>query len=116
MSGQLAAFADTDGDAVYIERIDPQVSEVARIESPGKPYGLAYDDRRRLLFVTLTARNQLQVIDVADAARPRQLGLVPTVQQPNSVAVEPDSGTVLITGSNPRGRLQIVGADLLPGR
>jgi hypothetical protein len=116
LSGDLAAFADTDGDAVYIERIGSQVTEVARIESPGKPYGLAYDAARRLLFVTLTATNELQVIDVADAAKPRLLGVLPTVQQANSVAVEPRSGDVLITGSGARGSLQIVGADLLPGR
>ena len=114
LSDGLAAFADTDGDAVLIERIDPQVTEVARVESPGKPYGLAYDPQRRLLFVTLTASNQLQVIDLADASSPRLLGDVPTVQQPNSVAVVPDSGAVLVTGSTPRGSLQIITADLLP--
>lgn len=114
MADGLAAFADTDGDAVLIERIDPQVTDVARIESPGKPYGLAYDAQRRLLFVSLTATNQLQVIDVADANAPRLLGVVPTVQQPNSVAVDPRSGAVLVTGSSPRGSLQIITPDLLP--
>jgi hypothetical protein len=114
LSDHLAAFADTDGDAVLIERIDPQVTEVARVHAPGKPYGLAYDPRRRLLFVTLTATNKLQVIGLSDATKPRLLGVLPTVQQPNSIAVEPRSGSVLITGSNPRGSLQIITADLLP--
>ncbi|ULE34154.1 hypothetical protein [Mycobacterium sp. IDR2000157661] len=114
LSGDLAAFADTDGDAVLIERIDPQVTEISRIDSPGKPYGLAFDPQRRLLFVTLTASNQLQVVDLADPAQPRALGLLPTVQQPNSVAVVPGSGNVLVTGSTARGSLQIITADLLP--
>ncbi|MCT7658476.1 hypothetical protein [Mycobacterium deserti] len=114
LSGGLAAFADTDGDAVLIERIDPQVTEVARIESPGKPYGLAFDPQRGLLHVTLTATNQLQVIDLSEAASPRLLGVLPTVQQPNSVAVNPRSGAVLVTGSGPRGSLQIISPDLLP--
>ena len=43
LSDDLAAFADTDGGAVLIERINPEITEVARIEAPGKPYGLAYD-------------------------------------------------------------------------
>ena len=93
MSGDLAAFADTDGGAVFIERVDPQLGRVARIDAPGKPYGLAYD-----------------------AAR--VLGDVPTVRQPNSVAVEALSGSVLVTASDPDGSssVQIITSDLLPPR
>lgn len=54
MSGDLAAFADTDGGAVFVEHIDPQLARVAKIDAPGKPYGLAYDAARRRLYVTLT--------------------------------------------------------------
>jgi YD repeat-containing protein len=115
MSGDLAAFADTDGGAVFVERIDPQLAQVAKIDAPGKPYGLAYDAARRRLYVTLTASNLVRLIDVSDATRPRILGDVPTVQQPNSVAVDPRSGSVLVTGSDPGGGsgLQIVTPDLL---
>ena len=114
LSDDLAAFADTDGDAVLIERINPEITEVARIEAPGKPYGLAYDAARRRLYVTLTATNQLQVVDLVNPDAPRIVGVVPTVQQPNSVAVDPRSGAVLVTGSSPDGALQIVTPDLLP--
>jgi YD repeat-containing protein len=116
MSGDLAAFADTDGGAVFVERIDPQLAQVAKIDAPGKPYGLAYDAARRRLYVTLTASNLLRLIDVSDATKPRILGDVPTVQQPNSVAVDPRSGNVLVTGSDPDGGsgLQIVTPNLLP--
>ncbi|MGC1737187.1 YncE family protein [Mycobacterium sp.] len=116
MSGDLAAFADTDGAAVFVEHIDPQLAQVAKIDAPGKPYGLAYDAARRRLYVTLTASNLIRLIDVSDATKPRILGDVPTVQQPNSVAVEPRSGSVLVTGSGPDGGsgLQIVTPDLLP--
>ena len=114
LSDDLAAFADTDGGAVLIQRVGPDITDVASIEAPGKPYGLAYDAERRRLYVTLTATNQLQVADLADPAAPRIIGVVPTVQQPNSVAVDPRSGAVLVTGSNPAGTLQIVTPDLLP--
>lgn len=116
MSGDLAAFADTDGGAVFVERVDPQLSQVARIDAPGKPYGLAYDATRRRLYVTLTASNSMRLIDLTDAARPRILGDVPTVQQPDSVAVDPRSGDVLVTGSAPGGAsgLQIVTSAELP--
>jgi DNA-binding beta-propeller fold protein YncE len=116
LSSDLAAFADTDAGAVFVERIDPQITQVGRIDAPDKPYGLAYDSQRRRLYVTLTAANLMRVIDLSDAAQPRILGDVPTVQQPNSVAVEPRSGAVLITGSAPDGdgRLQIIASSLLP--
>ncbi len=67
MSGDLAAFADTDGGAVFVERIDPQLAQVARIDAPGKPYGLAYDAAHRRLYVTLTASNLMRLIDISDA-------------------------------------------------
>ncbi|MGC2655293.1 MAG: hypothetical protein WA317_17240, partial [Mycobacterium sp.] len=116
MSGDLAAFADTDGGAVFVERIDPQLGQVARIDAPGKPYGLAYDAAHRRLYVTLTALNLLRLIDLSDATKPRILDDLPTVQQPNSVGVDPVSGSVLVTGSDPGGAggLQIVTPDLLP--
>jgi YD repeat-containing protein len=116
MSGDLVAFADTDGGAVFVERIDPQLTRIAKIDAPGKPYGLTYDAARRRLYVTLTASNLIRLIDVSDATKPRILGDVPTVQQPNSVAVNPRSGNVLVTGSDPDGRsgLQILTPALLP--
>ena len=116
LTGDLAAFADTDGGAVYLERINPQVSQVARIDAPGKPYGLAYDPARHRLYITLTERNALRVVDVTNPAASRTLTDLSTVRQPNSVAVEPNSGTVLVTGSDAGGSssVQIIGPELLP--
>ena len=71
LSDDLAAFADTDGGAVYVERISPQLSQVAKVGAPNKPYGLAYDALRRRWFITLTASNLLRVVDMSDPARPR---------------------------------------------
>src|SRR5271163_859585 len=116
VSADLVAFADTDGGAVFVERVDPQLAQVAKVDAPGKPYGLAYDAARRRLYVTLTASNRMRVVDMSDASKPRILGDVPTVQQPNSIAVDPRSGNVLVTGSDPDGGsgLEIVTSDLLP--
>ena len=82
LSDDMAAFADTEGGAVYIERIDPRVSEVARIAAPGKPYGLAYDARRRRLYITLTESNTVRVVDIAN---PGRAGRSPTCPPCNSL-------------------------------
>ncbi|MGA9872895.1 MAG: hypothetical protein WBQ44_17355 [Rhodococcus sp. (in: high G+C Gram-positive bacteria)] len=111
----LVAFADTDGGAVFVERITPGVEEIARIDAPGKPYGLAYDLQRRLLLITLTESNLLRVVDMADPSNPRTVRDVATVRQPNSIAVDPASGSVFVTGSNPddESSLQIIPAELV---
>ena len=116
LSDDMPSFADTEGGAVYIERIDPRVSEVARIAPPGKVYGLAYDARRRRLYITSTQSDTVRVVDVANPGASRTLTDLPTVQQPNSVAVEPNSGTLVVTGSDPDGSsaIQIIAPDLLP--
>lgn len=116
LTDSMAAFADTDGGAVLVERIAPQITQVARIDAPGKPYGLAYDAPRHRLFITLTASNVLRVVDLADPTKPRILGDLPTVQQSNSVAVDPRSGGVVVTGSDPDGSssLQIIPPELFP--
>ncbi|KAA0024182.1 hypothetical protein [Antrihabitans cavernicola] len=118
MVDRTVAVADTDGGAVFVESVTPDVRQVARIDAPGNPYGLAYNARRGLLLVTLTATNMLRVIDVSNPSVPKILGDLPTVRQPNSVAVEPNTGNVLVTGSDPGGdsSLQIIDVNELPSR
>lgn len=115
----VAAFADTDGGAVLLAAVDDAggIRQIASIDAPGNPYGLAVDLERRLLFVTLTASNVLRVVDVSDPAAPRTLGDVPTVTQANSVAVDPRTGDVLVTGSDPgaSSSIQIITRAELPG-
>lgn len=103
VSQTVAGFADTDGGAVLLASVDAAggIRQISSIDAPGNPYGLAVDPERRLLFVTLTASNLLRVVDVSDPAVPRTLGDVPTVTQANSVAVDPRTGDVLVTGSDP---------------
>ncbi len=116
-----AGFADTDGGTVLLATVDSaggdtKLRQVSSIDAPGNPYGLAVDPDRQLLFVTLTASNLLRVVDVSDPAAPRILGDVPTVTQANSVAVDPRTGDVLVTGSDPgaTSSIQIIPRALLP--
>ncbi|QII02742.1 hypothetical protein BH92_25300 [Rhodococcoides fascians A21d2] len=113
-----AGFADTDGGAVLLTSVDAPggIRQIASIDAPGNPYGLAVDPDRQLLFVTLTASNLLRVVDVSDPTAPRILGDVPTVIQANSVAVDPRTGNVLVTGSDPgaASSIQIIARAELP--
>lgn len=73
-----------------------------RYPVPGAPYGLAYDDQRDLAWVTLTARNQVVGYDVA-GAEPVLRYRFTTVRQPDSVAVDPRSGRVVVGSSSGAG-------------
>ncbi|GAB3572351.1 lipoprotein [Amycolatopsis endophytica] len=66
-----------------------------RYPVPGGAYGLAYDPRRALAWVTLTERNEVVGFDVR-GGEPVEKYRFPTVRQPNSVTVEERSGRVFV--------------------
>lgn len=91
---------DTRGNSLIEVRLDPlRVHRHTHLE--GKPYGIALDRERRRHWVTLTAKNR-----VAELTDHRELRSFPTVRQPNSVAVDPDSGRVFVA-SRKDGTLQL---------
>lgn len=73
-----------------------------RYPVPGAPYGLTYDARRDLAWVTLTARNQVVGYDMA-GGEPVERYRFATVRQPDSVAVDPRSGRVVVGSSSGAG-------------
>ena len=62
----LLAVADTRGGALLLFSVDP-LRQVARVDLPGSPYGLAGDPVTGTVWVTLTARNE-----VVGPRRPRR--------------------------------------------
>jgi hypothetical protein len=100
VAGQADLFyvADTQGDAILTFAYTGRgIRQVARVGVPGTPYGLAFDDRRGRLYVTVTETNQLRSFRVNGA------GLIPdqhwtTPRQPNSVAVD-NGGRVYVAGA-----------------
>jgi DNA-binding beta-propeller fold protein YncE len=66
---------------------------------PGVPFGIAVDSRRNLAWVTATGLNQVIGYQLA-GGQPVEKYRLPTVRQPNSVAVDPDSGRVFVASAD----------------
>jgi YVTN family beta-propeller protein len=104
------AVADTRGDAVLLYDLKGKPRQIARLPLAGGPYGLAADLDRHVLWVALSGRNQLVKVNVlADALRDSGVR-IDTVQQPNSVAVDSDTGLLAVAGATSRGLLQLLPA------
>jgi hypothetical protein len=66
-----------------------------RYPVPGGVYGIAYDAKRSLAWVTLTGRNEVVGFDVR-GGEPVEKYRFPTVRQPDSVGVDEKSGRVIV--------------------
>lgn len=96
--GQRLAIADTRGDAILLDSVSP-LQRLATLALPGTPYGVAMDSVTDTLWVTLTGSNQVVGVDLGGAT-PRVIARYPTVRQPDSVAVQPGSHRLWITGTS----------------
>jgi len=97
--------ADTRGDAVLTFTADP-LEQVGELSLPGTPYGLAHDGEAQVLWVTLTATNEVVALSTAGSEL-TEVARFPTVRQPNTVAVDPATGRVYV-GSRTTGQLQLI--------
>ena len=93
---------DTRGNGLLEIRTEPDLRIRRRTALAGAPYGIALDARRRRFWVTLTETNEL--VELTDR---RRLRVLPTVRQPNTVAVDERTGRVFVA-SRTDGTLQII--------
>jgi sugar lactone lactonase YvrE len=112
LDGKRVAIADTDGDRLIVASVTPQVEDVVELEVEGEPYGLAFDEARSRLYVTLTDRNEMLVYDT-DRLDAGPLGAVPTVGQANTVAVQ-SGGDLVVVAGRAQGALQLLRPADLP--
>ncbi len=96
-AGNLAFVADTQGDALLVYKLAPQLVIVNRLRLASGPYGIAIDPARRRVWVSLTGTNRLA--EVSATAHPRLLAEFATVRQPNDVAVDSQTGRVFVAGT-----------------
>ncbi|HEX3822830.1 MAG TPA: YncE family protein [Mycobacteriales bacterium] len=94
--GDVAVAADTRGGQLLL--VDMATRRVvSRLAMPGGPYGLASDPASGNVWVTLTQRNQVVQVATTPTGM-RVVATTPTVQQPNTVAVDTTSGCVYVAG------------------
>lgn len=107
-AGGVYWVVDTNGGAILGFKVDGHgPHQVARIPVGEKPYGIAYDDSRSTLWITLTAGNQLVGLHLKGTSVASRT-VYDTVRQPNTVAVDQGTGTLVVTGSTPQGSLQLI--------
>jgi hypothetical protein len=97
--------ADTRGGALLAFSLDPLLLR-QNYPVDGAPYGIAYDTERDLAWVTLTERNEVVGYDVA-GEQPEEKYRFPTVSQPNTVAVDPRTGRVVVASGTGDG-IQVI--------
>jgi DNA-binding beta-propeller fold protein YncE len=103
--GHLAVI-DTRGGAVLLFELSPHLRQIGQAQLPGTPYGVAYNPTTDRLWVTLTARNEVIGLNL-DTDTPVLATPLPTVRQPNTVAVDSRNGRLFVTGTA-EGVLQII--------
>jgi hypothetical protein len=108
-AGQGATQAAVDGfgrvlvtdsrtDTLVAFSADP-VLERQSVPAPGVPYGVAVDTTRDIAWVTETKLNQVTGYQLTGGQPVRKYRL-PTVRQPDSVAVDPVSGRVFVASAD----------------
>ena len=90
--------SDTRGNALLLDSVSP-LRQTARLALPGTPYGLAVDAATSTVWVTLTALNEVVGVRVT-GNRMSVIARYATVRQPNTVAVDPGSHRVWVTGTD----------------
>ncbi|MGI8632756.1 MAG: YncE family protein [Solirubrobacterales bacterium] len=103
--GTRLFVVDTQGDALLRFALTPKLRLAGRTTLPGSPYGIAVDAKRNRAWVTLTGRNELVELDISQTAK--AVRTLPTVRQPNTVAVDTRDGRVFVAG-RAEGQVQII--------
>uniref|UniRef100_UPI0039BF37A7 YncE family protein n=1 Tax=Lentzea alba TaxID=2714351 RepID=UPI0039BF37A7 len=96
---------DTRGGEFIAFSINPLIMR-QRYPVPGSPYGIAYDAKRDIAWITLTERNEVVGLDVA-GGEPTEKHRFSTVRQPNTVSVDQETGRVTVT-SGDNGGIQVI--------
>ena len=94
--GRMIA-TDTRGNAIRVFTPLPTPREVASVDQPGGPYGIAYDSVRDRLWVASSGTNEVIGYDMREP-NPKAVQRFPTVQNPYTLSVDSDTGRLFVAG------------------
>ena len=104
--GDQLYVVDTGGTQIRVFSRLPRLHQIGSVTVPASPLGMAVDVVHSRLWITCTAGNRLVELSLVGPL-PRVMANLPTVREPDTVAVDSVSGTVFVVGVRP-GALQIV--------
>lgn len=105
----ICYVADTTGRGLLVYTWeDGELTLRHRQHLTSQPYGIALDEDRYRVWVTLPAQNRL--VEIRARTKSRTGRIFPTVQQPQTVAVDAGNGDVFVTGATD-GVLQTIDPD-----
>jgi DNA-binding beta-propeller fold protein YncE len=104
--GDQIYVVDTGGTHVRVFSRLPHLHQIGSVRVPASPLGMAVDAAHSRLWLTCTAGNRLVELSLVGSL-PRLVANLPTVREPDTVAVDAVTGTVFVVGVRP-GTLQIV--------
>ena len=107
--GDQLYVVDTGGTQVRVFSRLPRLHQIGSVTVPASPLGMAVDVVHSRLWITCTATNRLVELSLVGPL-PRVVANLPTVREPDTVAVDSVSGSVFVVGVRP-GTLQIVHPD-----
>lgn len=97
--------ADTAGNQLLVFSVDPLL-ERQQFPVAGAPYGIVYNDKAQLAWLTLTGTNEVVGYDITTGI-PVEKQRFHTVRQPDSVAVDPATGDLYVSSASGEGIEQI---------
>jgi DNA-binding beta-propeller fold protein YncE len=107
LGGGVVAVADTTGGALYLVRLTGTPKVLSTVPLPGRPYGLAVDASRRVLYAATGSDNLVHAFAIGAGATSLIPGhTYPSLRQPNSLAVDPLSHRVVVVGARYDGMIQ----------
>jgi DNA-binding beta-propeller fold protein YncE len=101
------AVSDVRGHQVITFDLTGKPHRLGRASVPGRPFNIASDPHRRLVYASLSNTNKVTQFHVRPDGALAEPVTLPTVRQPNSLAVDPRTGTVYVAGYKPA-RLDVI--------
>ena len=113
IGGSRVAVVDVSGQAVMTYDLAGTPREIGRAAVPGRAFGLDTDPGTGTIYAVLSDVNKVAKLITDPTGKPILVSTIPSVRQPNSLALDPFTGTLYVAG-NVDPEMQIVPVTAFP--